>query len=112
MQRFLLLDILKLYSLSNRKQRILKDIPMKLKVREYLIERRIQQKDIAAQIGMSPSAFGKRIVSKQCNLEFLDTIAKILNASILDLIEDNSLQIVSSFEEDRTSYLILKKQKA
>ncbi len=65
-------------------------MPVELRIKEIIKQKKIQQKDLAQQIGVS-----KVTVSYWCSnqtmpsIETLGSIAKVLNVRIADLIVEN-----------------------
>lgn len=82
---------------------------MKVLVKEFLKENGIQQKDLAAKLGMTPSSFCKRISkAEECDLDFLGKVAGALGISVLSLIEDERSVVVSSFQTEEGRFEVRK----
>lgn len=82
---------------------------MKVLVKEFLKEKGIQQKDLAARLGMTPSSFSKKIArANECDLNFLSKVAGALGVSVISLIEDERSVVVSSFQTEEGRFEVRK----
>lgn len=78
---------------------------MKLLINERIKEAGITKAELAERLGMSASSLAKRLNRQaKIDIQFLDSLAKALNISVVSLMDDDASEHVATYNADGYTY--------